>query len=105
MGITVCLPLFGNPGHELEVDEGDPAKSKDLRRLGDALRDRLAKAADDLDKVNADGWSAHLGMYDLILTHPDVDTRAMAEDRLRAIGIDPAELLIVEDVEDEEDIE
>jgi len=103
MGITVCLPLFGNPGHELEMEEGDPAKSKDLRKLGDALRDRLVKAADELDKLHADGWSAHVAMYDLILTHPQVDTREKAEEHLRAIGIDPAQLLIVEDVDDEED--
>ncbi len=38
MGVTVCLPLFGNPGHELE--EGAKAKSQELRALADALRDR-----------------------------------------------------------------
>ncbi len=41
MGVTVCLPLFGNPGHELE--EGAKATSQELRTLADALRDRLVQ--------------------------------------------------------------
>ncbi len=102
MGVTICLPLFGNPGHELEREEGEVARGPDLRKLGDALRDRLLQAADFLDKLNADGWVAHVAMYDLILSHPQVATREMAEPRLRALGIDPALLLIVEDVEEDE---
>jgi hypothetical protein len=101
MGVTVCLPLFGNPGHELE--EGAAAKSQDLRTLGDALRDRLVQTADALDRLTADGWSGYYAMYDIILSHPQVHTREQAEERLRAAGIDPAQLLIVEDVEEEED--
>jgi hypothetical protein len=101
MGVTVCLPLFGNPGHELE--EGAPARSQELRALGDALRDRLIQAADTLDKLTAAGWSGQNAMYDIILTHPLVSTRAQAEERLRAAGVDPAQMLIVEDVEEQAD--
>ncbi len=101
MGVTVCLPLFGNPGHELE--EGARATSQDLRTLGDALRDRLQQAADALDKLTADGWSAQVAMFDLILSHLQITTKEQAEERLRAAGVDPAQLLIIEDVEDEPD--
>jgi hypothetical protein len=101
MGVTVCLPLFGNPGQELE--EGAPARSKDLRDLGDALRERLMHTADALDHLTADGWSGYFAMHDIILNHPQVATRAQAEDRLRAAGIDPAQLLIVEDVEEDDE--
>jgi hypothetical protein len=98
MGVTVCLPLFGDPGRELE----QRASSADLRRLGDDLRQRLFGAADTLDKLAAGGWSAQVGLFDLILQHPQVASREQAEARLRALGIEPEELLIVEDVEEEE---
>jgi hypothetical protein len=101
MGVTICLPLFGNPGRELE--EGARATSKDLRTLGDALRERLQQAADALDKLNADGWSAQVAMFDLILSHPQITTKEQAEERLRTAGIDPAQLIIIEDVQEELD--
>jgi hypothetical protein len=101
MGVTVCLPLFGDPGRELEV--GAAVRSKALRELAEGLRERLLRAADAIDKLTADGWSATVGAFDLILAHPRVATQEEADRRLRALGIDPAELLIVEDVEDEEE--
>ena len=101
MGVTVCLPLFGNPGQELE--EGAAAKSQDLRRLGEALRERLAQAADMLDRLTAGGWSAQIAMYDLILSHPQVATREQAVQRLQSLGLDPEPFLIIEDVEEEEE--
>src|SRR5262245_16411850 len=99
MSVTVCLPLFGDPGRELERK----ARSQDLRALGADLRARLLRAADLLDKLNQAGWSAEVAMFDLILSHPCVDTREKADARLRDLGIDPEQLLIVEDPEDEEE--
>lgn len=101
MSVTVCLPLFGNPGHELE--EGGPARGQDLRALGDGLRERLAQAADTLDQLTAGGWAAQVAMFDLILSHPQVATREQAVGRLQALGIDPEPFLIIEDVEEEEE--
>ena len=101
MGVTVALPLFGNPGHELE--EGAPAKSRDLRALADALRDRLLQTADTLDKLIADGWTAQVAMFDLIVSHPQMSTKEGVEQRLRSLEIDPGPFLIIEDVEEEED--
>jgi hypothetical protein len=101
MGVTVCLPLFGNPGHELE--EGAAAKRKDLRDLADALRDRLIQAAATLDKLTADGWAAQVAMFDLIVSHPQISTKEGVEQRLRSLEIDHEPFLIIEDVEDEGD--
>jgi hypothetical protein len=102
MGVNVCLPLFGNAGHELE--EGARLESKQLRALAEVLRERLEKAAEILDRAQSGGWSAIVAMYDAFLTHPDVQTQAEAEQRLLALGIDLAELMIIEDEEEEEEV-
>jgi hypothetical protein len=101
MSVIVCLPLFGNPGQELE--EGSAVRGRQLRDLSTELTERLQKAADALDKLEAAGWTARMAMYDVILHLGDVGTKEEAERRLRAAGIDPEELMIVEDVEEEED--
>jgi hypothetical protein len=98
MGVTVSLPLFGAPCHELEEAVG----SRQLRELADALRERILAAADTLDRLSADGWKAEPAMFELLLAHPRVATQEEAEKRLRAIGINPEALMIVEDVEEEE---
>lgn len=101
MGVTVCLPLFGNPGQEME--EGTALKGEHLRTLAVELQERLLKAAETLDKLAAAGWKAQVAMYDAILSHAGVDTREAAERQLLALGIDPADMMIVEDIEEEEE--
>ena len=101
MGVTVCLPLFGNPGHELE--EGAPVRGDHLRNLAAELQERLQKAAERLDKLADAGWRTQAAMYEVILHHAAVQTREEASRRLQDLGIDPEELMIVEDVEDDED--
>jgi hypothetical protein len=100
MGVTICMPLFGNPGHELE--EGAAIKGSQLRELAAALSERLSQAADGLDRLSAAGWKTEVAMFDLLLSHPLVASREQAEDRLRAAGVDPAQMMIVEDVDEEE---
>src|SRR5258707_589479 len=102
MGVTVCMPLFGNPGHELE--EGAAVKSADLRTLADGLAERLRQAADALDRLAAGGWTTQVAMFDLLLIHPQVESRQQAEQRLRAAGLDPEQMMILEDVEEEEEL-
>jgi hypothetical protein len=99
--LYVCLPLFGNPGRELE--EGAAVRGKDLRTLAADLNERLLKAADDLDKLLADGWSAEVAMYEALLTHSAVATREDAERRVRALGIDPNGLMIVEEIDEDDE--
>jgi hypothetical protein len=103
MGVTICLPLFGNPGHELE--EGAAVKGQQLRELTVNLTERLQQAADALDRLAAAGWKTQLAMYDVLLFHEEVQTREQATARLQAVGVNPDELMIVEDVEDEEEPE
>ena len=86
MGVTVCLPLFGNPGQELE--EGSALKGQQLRDLAGQLHDRLGRAADTLDRLAAAGWSFRLAMYEVLLLHPDVSTREEVVRRLQALGLD-----------------
>ena len=76
MGVTVSLPLFGNPGRELE--EGRPLKGRQLRDLAEDLHARLLRDADVLDKLEADGWTTQVAMFDVLLHHPAVQTQEQA---------------------------
>jgi hypothetical protein len=100
VSVTVCLPLFGNAGQELE--EGALLTGRQLRDLAAALQERLGHAADTLDRLAAGGWSCRVAMYDVLLSCPGVETRAQAEQSLRERGADPGQFLIVEDVEEDE---
>ncbi len=101
MGVTVCLPLFGPPGRELE--EGSDIKGVQLRKLATELHERLDKAAEMLERLHAAGWSARVAMYDVILTRLGVETKADAEHWLGELGLAAEEFLIIEDVEEEEE--
>lgn len=100
MGVTVCLPLFGPPGRELE--EGTTLTGRQLRQLATELQERLNKAADILEKLHAAGWSTRVAMYDVILTRPGVETQDEAVRRLGELGLAAEEFIIIEDVEDED---
>jgi hypothetical protein len=100
VGVTVSVPLFAEVGREL--GEGTALQGRQLRDLSAELAARLLAAADVLDRLAADGWSARVALYDVLLSHPQVTTREQAEGRLRAQEVDPEKLLILEDVEDEE---
>jgi hypothetical protein len=101
MGVTVSLPLFGEPGREL--GEGSDLNGRQLRELAAGLHERLDKAAATLEALAAGGWSAHVALFDALLDHPRVQTREEAERLLRSAGVDPEGLIIVEDVEDEDE--
>jgi hypothetical protein len=101
MTVTVCLPLFGEPGRELE--QGSPLSGRGLRELASGLGERLEKAATTLDVLATFGWTAHVALFDAVLYHPEIATREDAERRLRDAGVDPEALIIVEDVEEEEE--
>jgi hypothetical protein len=103
MGVTVCLPLFANPGQELE--EGGAVQSRQLRDLAADLNERLLRAADTLDRLTAAGWTCQVTMYELLLFHDEVQTWAEANQKLSALGIDPTGFLIIEDPDEEADDE
>ena len=100
VAVNVCLPLFGNPGQELEPEAA--IQPKHLRELGNQLQEWLQQAADILEKLLAAGWTTQLAMFDIILLHKDVQTREEAERRLQMLGIDPHGLMIVEEIEEED---
>ncbi|HTU23281.1 MAG TPA: hypothetical protein VMG10_34925 [Gemmataceae bacterium] len=101
MGVTVCLPLFGPPGRELE--EGSDVKGVQLRKLAADLQERLNKAADMLEKLHTTGWSTRVALYDIILTRPGVETKEEAVQRIGELGLSSEELIIIEDIEEEEE--
>jgi hypothetical protein len=82
---TIDLVLFYKPGHYL--DEGEHVQPQQLRELGRELADHLADSATLLEKLLADGWQATMGLYDVSLEHPRVETKKDAERRLNALGI------------------
>ncbi|MBL8798399.1 MAG: hypothetical protein JNM56_31175 [Planctomycetia bacterium] len=100
MAVVVALPLFGSPDREIEATAR--ISGEQLRQLGASLQERLQKAATLLDQLRAAGWTAQVGAYDLLLAHPEVQTQESATQRLHKLGIDPNELMIFEEVEDEE---
>ena len=101
MGVTVCLPLFGPPGRELE--EGCDVKGAQLRKLAAEFQARLSKAADILDKLHAAGWNTRVAMFDVILTRLGVETKDEAVQRLGELGLAAEEFLIIEDIDEEEE--
>jgi hypothetical protein len=101
MGVTVCLPLFGPPGRELE--EGSDVKGVQLRQLAAELHERLGRAAAILEKLHAAGWSTRVALYDVILTRPGVETKDEALCLLGELGLPVDEFIIMEDVEEEEE--
>jgi hypothetical protein len=102
MGVVICLPLFGPPDRELE--EHSAVQGRHLRTLGTQLNERLQRAAEMLDLLIAHGWSARLAMFDVMLSQPGVETRVEAEGRLRAAGLAPEELFIIEEVDENEEL-
>src|SRR5436305_871694 len=98
MGVTVCLPLFGAAGQELE--EGQPLNGRQLRELVESLSERLLGVAELLDKLAEAGWSGHVGQFDVIFRPATAQTRPDAERQLRERGIDPERFVIFEDIED-----
>ena len=101
MTVHVCLPLFGEPARELEGEA--TLSGRQLRDLAEQLRERLEKAADTLDRLRDAGWQARVALYEVVLTRGGVETREQAEQQLRAAGVNPDEMMIVEEVEDEEE--
>ncbi len=101
MSVTVCLPLFGEPGREL--GEGAAVTPRHLRDLAVDLTARLETAAATLEKLTAAGWTTKATLFDVLVFHSLVRTREDAFARLKAADVDPEQLLVVEDVDEELD--
>lgn len=100
MAVVVSLPLFGSPDRELEEKTG--ITGQQLRGLATQLQERLQNAAALLDQLRAAGWTAQAASYDLLLAHPDVQSKEQAVARLQGLGMDVELFLIMEEIEDDE---
>ena len=100
MAVVISLPLFSSLGHEL--GEGSAVQGRQLRDLGTELQKRLQHAAEMLDRLAADGWTAQVALYDVLLSRGGVETKEEAIRRLTAQGVNPEELLIVEEIQEED---
>jgi hypothetical protein len=102
MSVQLMIFLFGKPGQEL--DEGSEVTAKELRELGKNLHARLDEAANNVEKLTNAGWQAEMTLYDIILSHPYLNTVAAVEEQLEKLGIDP-ETVTIDDWDDEEEEE
>src|SRR5205823_157630 len=100
MGVIVTMPLLGPLGQELE--ERSAVRGRQLRELGKELQARLERAAETLDRLAADGWQAQVALYDVLLARAGVETKDEAVRRLTALGANPEDFLIIEEVEEED---
>jgi len=98
MSVAVSLPLFGDPGRELPPEP----TARDVRELAETLRERLLGWAETLEKLHANGWTAHTGAFDLLLEHPHVRTQEDAQARLTREGLALGDFVIVEDIDEDE---
>jgi hypothetical protein len=101
MMAQIMIFLFGKPGQELE--EGGEVTSAQLRELGKILHARLEEAAEIVSKLESAGWAAQMTLYDVLLTHPYLNTRMAVEEQLDNLGIDPESVTIDEWDDDEGD--
>jgi hypothetical protein len=100
MGVVISLPLLGPLGQELE--EKSAVRGRQLRDLGKDLQARLERAADTLDRLAADGWAAQVALYDVLVSAAGVETKDEAVRRLTALGLEPEDFLIIEEIEEED---
>ncbi len=100
MPVTIMMHLFGKPG--MELDEGEEVTPQQLRDLANGMQARLMEAAEIVEKLTAHGWEAEMSLYDVMLSHPYVETEAQAEEKLHDLGIAPDKVFIDEWPEEEE---
>ena len=97
----ITIHLFGKPSWEMDLENAEASgeMAATIANLGSELRARLLKASDLLLKLLQDGWSGEGGLYDVTLYK---DQSAMeTEAELIALGIDPKDLSIEEEVDEE----
>lgn len=103
MPVTISIYLFGKPAQELN-NEGEAIEAAPIRQLGEQLHLRLNTIADALDKLTGAGWEASMGLYDVLLSHPYIDSEADARGRIEDLELDPDNFDFLE-WEDEEESE
>lgn len=90
--------LFGKPDWELEKI----TSSHELRDLGDSLKERLYRAADNYDKLVGDGWEADLHLYDVGF-YKEEPPKDIGE-YLKALGVEEVDIFGEEEDEEEDSL-
>jgi hypothetical protein len=90
MAVSISIPLFMKPADEIP-GSGDFVTEAQLGELAGELHARLMKAASIVGNLHAAGLENSLCMYD-VEYWTDWATPAQAEQQLRKLGIDPADV-------------
>ena len=101
--VTISLFLFGKPAweiHQLEGSEVDRAILEEVAACGKELDRRLSRASEVGTKLLGAGWQGVGLLYDIDF-HKAV-TLEEAEGQLKALGIEPGEVSVIEDDDDSE---
>jgi hypothetical protein len=101
--VTVSVFLFGKPAWEIDRLEGSPVDLELLSEVascGQELSRRLVRAAELGTKLVERGWEGVGLLYDIDF-YKEVSLRD-AEEELKALGIEPDEVSIREEFEDED---
>jgi len=99
----VSVLLFLKPSDEMKI-EGGKATPKMLREKAMELKERLERAAEIFEKLEANGWElteAYGSIYSLDFYKDVSEEEAKME--LKRIGVDPEEVSIYELEEEEEE--
>ena len=102
--VTVSVFLFGKPAWEIDGLEGSPVDIELLNEVascGQELGRRLARAAELGRKLVERGWEGVGLLYDMDF-YKSVSLRD-AEEELKALGIEPDEVSIREEYEDDDE--
>ena len=100
--VTVSVFLFGKPAWEIEGLEGFPVDLELLSAIascGQELSRRLTRVAELGKKLVLKGWEGYGLLYDVEF-YKAVTLRD-AEEELKGLGIEPDEVSIREETEDE----
>ncbi len=102
--VTVSVFLFGKPAWEIDGLEGSPVDMELLNEVasrGQELSRRLARAAELGRKLVERGWEGVGLLYDIDF-YKSISLRD-AEEELKALGIEPDEVTIREEDEDDDE--
>lgn len=97
---TIDIWLFGKPEWEIDLDKATP---KDLRCLGDNLKERLYRISEIVEKLEGNEWRKSGGMYRLFI-YKDI-SRTDAKKELEKLGIRESGVHIDDFAEDDGDNE
>jgi hypothetical protein len=95
MYVRVILPIQSALADLLTWAADDPIDATDLSLRAVGVAGIYNTAADNADRLTADGWQLRFDGVDLCAVHPAVATRAEAQRRLAAVGVNPDTVVVL----------